>query len=213
MSGPILLPPFDLRSRSQQYTERTLDTPGWVHFSTIMNDILQRKDPERYSDEGRPDNIKYMNWMMGLVLERALELAWLDREMEIRPELIRPGELRYPVVEDGSSGIIITPDAFDTKLGRPEEYKFTKKTCRTPITDDKFWHYWTQLMCQCKVAGCLTGVLRVLFVNGNNSRDPLDPDSGYVIRSWAWTWTQLQIDERWAMIVGHGIRYGFLRVA
>lgn len=206
MSGPILLPPFDLRSRSQQYTERTPDSADGVHFSTIMNDILMRKDPARYSDEGRHDNVRYMNFMMGLILERALELAWLDREMEVRPELIRPGELRL-------DGIIITPDALDTALGRPEEYKLTKKSCRQPPTDDKFWQYWTQLMCQCKVVGSLTGVLRVCHINGNYSRDDSDPDSGYVIKSWAWTWTQLQIDERWAMIVGHGIRYGFLRAA
>lgn len=213
MSVPVLLPPFDLRSRSQQYTERTPDTPGWVHFSTILNDLLIKKDPTRYSDEGRHDDVKWMNFMMGLVLERALELAWLDREMEVRPELIRPGELRCPINEDGSSGIIITPDAFDTGLGRPEEYKLTKMSCRQPITDDKFWKYWTQLMCQCKVAGCLTGVLRVLHINGNYSRDDKDPESGYVIKSWEWTWTQLQIDERWAMIVGHGIRAGLLKVA
>lgn len=206
MPGPILLPPFDLRSRSQQYTERTPDSAGAIHLSTIINDILMCKDPARYSDDGRNPNIMYMNWMMGLVFERALELAWLDREMEIRPELIRPGECRL-------DRVICTPDAFDTALGRPEEYKFTKKTCRYPVTDDRFRHYWWQLKGQCKVLGCLTGVLRVLFVNGNNSRDDADPESGYVIKSWAWTWTQLEIDENWAMLINHAIRRGLLKVA
>jgi hypothetical protein len=160
-------------------------------------------DPDRYDErEGGP---KYMNFYAGLIFERALELAWLDKELTSgqRPELIRPGE----VVRDG---IIGTPDAFDTKKFRPEEYKCTKKSCRQDVSDKKFWHYWVQLKAYAYMTGASGGALYILHINGNYSRDDNDPESGYVIKGWEDEWSTHHLEENWNMIAGHAKRMGWL---
>lgn len=194
-----ILPPLDLEVRANQYTERS----GGLHLSQITQDIMVTSDPDRYGqDQG---GAKWMNFIMGLVFERALERAWLDRELtgSYRPGLIRPGE----VTKDGITG---TPDAYDFIAGEPEEFKCTKKSCRQDITDKKFWLYWIQLKAYAYMLGCNSGVLRVIFINGNYSHDDNDPESGYVMRSWRAEWTQLELDETWFMLVSHARRRGWL---
>ncbi len=197
--APRLLPPVDIRSRAGQYTERT---PG-LHLSTIINDLLISLEPDRY---GKDNEGKWMNFLVGLIFERALEMAWMDKEIEgnHRPGIIRPGE----VVLDG---IIGTPDAYDTALGRPLEFKCSKKSCRQDILDKKFWHYWVQLKAYARMLGCNSGELNILHINGNYSRDDNDPESGYIIKPWEDTWTDLQLDENWMMVRNHAVRRGWLR--
>lgn len=212
--APTPMPPIDIRSRAGQYVERT----DGLHFSQIMNDILVTLEPDRY---GQGNEGKWMNFLVGLIFERALELAWLDREIEgnYRPELIRPGEVTYDGVFDcllphcevcggiGKKGIryriLGTPDAYDTYLARPEEYKCSKKSCRQDITDKKFWHYWVQLKAYAFITGSHSGVLYILHVMGNWSRDDNDPENGYVIKGWEDTWTDLELLENWNMIIKH----------
>jgi hypothetical protein len=197
--APRPLPPLNIAARSNQYVDRS----DGLHLSRITHDILCKMDPERYDDrEGGPN---YMNFYAGLIFERALELAWLDKEFTSgqRPELIRPGE----VTRDG---VIGTPDAFDTKLFRPEEYKCTKKSCRQDISDVKFWHYWIQLKCYAYMTGANSGALYILHVNGNYSRDYSDPDSGYVIKGWYDEWSDTSLAETWNMILTHARRMKWL---
>lgn len=196
---PTLLPPLDLSIRCEQYTERS---PG-LHQSRILHHVLQSYDPERFGQkEGTP---AYANFMMGLIFERALEMAWVSREFQVRPELIRPGE----IIRDG---IIVTPDGYDTHHGRPEEYKFTKMSCRQPITDKKFWHYWVQLKAQAWVTGSNEGVLWLCHVNGNWSKDfKNDPEAGYVIRGYVDQWTNLELEENWVNVyIRNALRMGWL---
>lgn len=198
--APRPLPPIDIRSRSEQYIERS-DT---LHLSQITGDLLLTMDPERY---GGPDNEgRWMNFLVGLIFERALELAWLDKELEgnYRPGLIRPGE----VSRDGITG---TPDAYDTVLGRPVEFKCTKKSCRQDISDPKFWHYFVQLKAYMYMLDCMQGELWVLFINGNYSRDENDPESGYIIKGWEVEYTQLELEENWRMITSHAKLRGWLK--
>lgn len=200
----VQLPPPNLSVRVDQYTERS----EGLHHSRIVHDILCTLDPERYDDrEGGPN---WMNFLSGLILERAFELAWLDKEISDghRPELIRPGEIKY-------DGIIVTPDAYDTMMFRPEEYKCTKKSCRQDITDKKFWQYWVQLKAQAMATGSDSGVLWVMFINGNYNRSgvladgSIDPDSGWVIRGWEAYFTQLEKEENWAMLTNHAKSRGW----
>jgi len=144
-----------------------------------------------------------MNFLMGLIFERALEMAWMDREREVRPELVRIGEVQV-------DGVIGTVDAFDTRLGHPEEYKCTKMSCRQPIDDPKFYHYWMQLKAYCYMLGASTGVLWVLHVNGNYSREPTDPESGYVLKGYLAKFSQNELRENWNMHINHAKRKGWL---
>lgn len=205
--APRELPPLDIRSRSQQYTERT-DT---LHLSQITNDILLTGDPEKYGDKDGADEGKWMNFLVGLIFERAIELAWMDKEIEgnFRPGLIRPGE----VVCDGITG---TPDVYDTSTARPLEFKCTKKSCRQSILDKKFWMYWVQLKAYCWMLkqagfGCNSGELHILHVMGNWSRDDNDPENGYIIKSWYDEWSDLELEENWMMLRGHAVRRGWLK--
>ncbi len=205
--APRPLPPLDIRSRAGQYTERS----AGLHLSQITGDILLTLDPEKYRTKEGPDEGKWMNFLTGLIFERALELAWLDKEFEgnFRPGLIRPGEFKL-------DGVIGTPDAFDTdyhvlgEVGRPEEYKCTKNSCRQDVTDRKFWMYWVQLKAYAKMMGVHSGALWILFINGNYSRDDSDPEAGYVIKGWEDTWTDLELDENWNMILRHARKRGWL---
>lgn len=192
------LPTPDLRVRADQYTERS----SGLHLSHITQDILVGMDPEKYGDKDDSDQ-KWMNFIMGLIFERVLAMAWLDRERAVRPELIRPGE----VTLDGVTG---TPDAYDCLIGQPEEYKCTKKSSRQDIRDRKFWIYWVQLKAYAKMLGCTSGALWVLFINGNNSKNFDDPDASYQIKGWQANWTQLEIDENWMMLINHARRRGWL---
>src|SRR4051812_12973667 len=109
--APRALPPLDIITRSTQYVERS---PG-LHLSQITGDILVTMDPDRYD---RTENEgAHMNWLVGLLFERAVELAWVDREHEVEPDFIRPGEVG-PV-----DGILGTPDAYRISRGRPAEFK------------------------------------------------------------------------------------------
>lgn len=201
--APILLPPMDIAVRARQYTERT----EGLHLSHITNDILIGLDPDRYGERlgETATNQKWMNFLAGLLFERSLELAWLDKEITggYRPELIRPGEVRR-------DGVIGTPDAYDTRLGRPEEYKCTKKTLRDAITHRKFWIYWVQLKAYAYMVGANSGALWILFINGNYSFKEEDPDSGYIIRGWEDHWTPVQLEENWAMLMGHARKRGWV---
>lgn len=208
--APRPLPPMDIRSRSQQYTERT----AGVHFSDIMQDLLVSMDPETYgrNEEGDiVDEGKWLNFLIGLIFERAIEMAWMDRELEgqYRPGLVRPGELWTP------EGVIITPDMFDTELNRPVEFKCSKKSCRQGPDDPKFWHYWVQLKAQARALGVNEGELWILHINGDygflNNR--MTPESGYVLKGWVDTWTDQQLDDNWAMLINHATHRGMLRAA
>lgn len=192
--APILLPPLDIRPRAQQHVERS----EGLHLSTITQDMLITLNPDKYDRE--KDEGAYLNFLAGIIYEQALSNAWLDIELKgHRPGLIRPGEVTRDL-------IIGTPDAFDWILGRPCEFKFTKHSCRYPITDDRFWWYWVQLKAYAYMLGVNSGELWVCFVNGNYSRDPNDPENGYVIKGWEDHWTDLQLKENWMMIVRHAMR-------
>lgn len=194
------LTPPDMSVRADQYSDRT----DGLHLSRITHDLLCSIDPNRFGErEGGPN---WMNFWMGLVFERALEMAWLDKEIADghRPGLIRPGEV-------SEQGVIGTPDAYDTIAGRPEEYKCTKMSCRQDISHPKFWHYWVQLKAYAYMLGCDSGALWILFVNGNYSRDDADPESGYIIKGWEAKWTMLELAENWSMLTGHARRRGWLK--
>ena len=199
--APRALPPLDIEPRVNQYVERT---PG-LHLSTITTDIMVGLEPDKYGKGNDPR--KWGNFMAGLVFERVLEIAWLDRECQFRSELIRPGEIMV-------DGVIGTPDAYDTAKFRPEEYKCTKKSCRQDITHVKFWVYWVQLKAYCYMLkrlgmGCNSGALYILHVNGNYSWDDGDPESGYIIKGWEDEWSDLQLEENWNMLLNHARSRGW----
>lgn len=77
-----------------------------------------------------------------------------------------------------------------------EEIKLTAMSLKRAEDPDnpKFWKYWTQLKCYCKMAGTTTGRLHVCFYRGDYKQILV----GY--RCWEWTWDQREIDNTWRLV-------------
>ena len=155
----------------------TVRSPG-LHLSTIIQDILTDLDPKKYGQE--------MDWnrvQAGVTFERILERELISRN----PNLIRPGER----VRDG---VACSLDGWDPVDRVVEEYKWTWKSSRYPITDDRFWGWMVQIKGYCHVMETPLARLRVFFVNGDYSA--FTPE----FRSWALSFTPQELADNWAMV-------------
>jgi hypothetical protein len=168
-------------------TPESTRSPG-LHLSAIISDLMMDLDPKKYGGE--------MDWNRvesGVTFERLLEKALMARN----PSLIRPGEYER-------DGIACSPDGYSRADHTIEEYKFTWKSSKYPITDDRFWSWLVQIKGYCYVIGTTHARLRVLFVNGNYSS--FTP----VLKSWALEFTPEELSDNWAMLLNHAKHKGLL---
>jgi hypothetical protein len=164
-------------------------SPG-LHVSEIINRLCVQLG-HWVPTEG-PNLVKFE-------LGNALEHAVVERYALHDPDrYIRPGEL---VLDD----VYGTPDLLDLYDEAVEECKCTWLSTKHPVDGTKFWHYWVQIKCYCKMMGWSKGRLHVCFVNGNYRRG--DDESGPVYRVWEVEFTQEELDKNWAMILKHGRRW------
>jgi hypothetical protein len=194
---------------AKQYTPRTNLT---AHVSAIIKHILIGLDPKRYGGTrgpgGEPSEAARNMWEIGLAFEDVLSQALVDRftintagHVAGLPRYFRPGEF----TADRITG---TPDILDILDRCVEEWKCTWMSSRLPLEDDKFWHYWVQLKAYLKLVGYRKGRLRVLHLNGDYSRDGQGPCP--VFRCVEAEFTQVEIDENWAMLKSHAKVMGWV---
>jgi hypothetical protein len=152
---PELLPQVD----------RTPDVPHVSHlikahclalglYNTL--DIHDAFTPEELSamDEQRRTRME-----MGAIFEHARASQYHHSNSE-----------RYSVPpEMEHEGIYGHMDMFDEWEGAVHEFKFTWKSSRQPITDDKFSPYLWQLLAYCHMVGADLGYLHILHVRGDYS--------------------------------------------
>ena len=168
-------------------TPESTRSPG-LHLSAIISDLMMDLDPKKYGGE--------MDWNRvesGVTFERLLEKALISRN----PLLIRPGEF-------SKDGIACSPDGLNRLDGSIVEYKFTWKSSRYPITDDRFWAWLVQIKGYCYVLGTTRATLYVLFVNGNYTN--FSP----ILKPWALEFTPEELSDNWAMLVNHARHKGLL---
>lgn len=166
--------------------EPSVRSPG-LHLSDILQSILKGLDPKKYSqamDWNRVDS--------GTTFERVLERELMARN----PNLVRPGEFSL-------NGIACSPDGFDPVDRVVEEYKWTWKSAKYPLTDDRYWPWLVQIKGYCHVTGTTRARLRVFFVNGDYQS--FTPE----LRSWLLTFTEQELRDNWLMLLNHA-RYAGL---
>lgn len=167
--------------------EPSTRSPG-LHLSTIIQDILRDLDPRRYGGDFDWNRVE-----SGTTFERVLERELMARN----PNLVRPGEFHL-------NGIACSPDGWDPIDRVVEEYKWTWKSSRYPITDDRFWPWAVQIKGYCHVVGTTRARLRVFFVNGDYSN--FTPE----LRSWLLTFTEQELRDNWLMVLNHARHKGLL---
>jgi hypothetical protein len=192
-------------------------SPG-LHMSTVYNDLYQDLDPKRYKRDTPMDMTRIE---AGTALESIFEEAIARRLPELLGGGERPGEFMTP------EGIAYSPDwIFTDPIFALGEFKVTWMSCREwPISPEQAerwglesnWDgveepvfpkqankWFTQMLAYCFHLGLNHAVLMAYFVNGD-WRPPRP-----VQLSWAFEFTQRQMEEEWAMIRNHAVSKGML---
>lgn len=172
--------------------ERFVERSRGLHLSHVLNFIEQREFTDSKGGQ------TYM--MAGFLWERVLERLLNDPENlwdwmftaalneHDDPNIIRPGEQCV-------DGIYMTPDGFNIETGRLEEWKYTTKSIRNPITGPKFQRWMWQIMAYCRSLGLDRATLRVFFARGDYTTGrpiPMNYDLDF---------TETEIEENWRMII------------
>jgi hypothetical protein len=182
-----------------------------LHLSSIIKDMLKTLDRKRFGGPLNPVLIE-----IGWAFEHALSRGLLGVFKYQGPgHTFHPGEFRVDGVSMSPDLVTVEPEpdpitAIITDVLRVEELKFTRMSCRQPITDPKFWHYIVQLKAYARALGTLDARLRVLFINGNYSRDDNDPEGGPVYRVFTLRFSPYELEENWQMLLNHAVRRGWL---
>jgi hypothetical protein len=98
-------------------------------------------------------------------------------------------------------GLLGTPDLGDFVDEAMIEIKFSKLGSGRDPEDEKFWKFWVQLKAYCHMFGWKTGYLHIGHIFGNYDKggDGSGWEEDY--RVWGWTWTQLELERNWKMLV------------
>lgn len=177
-----------------------------VHLYDILEDFDNRffaRDTS-HSDFTKADLMCFRE--MGFVWEVVVEWVFAARRGEgrERPDVIRQMEFI-------SDGIIMTPDAIDVSVNPRvvEEYKWTTKSMRLPITDVKYMRWRMQQMAYCRAAGTSYGRLVVMYSCGDWK------PHRHVPKQFLIQYHPQEIEDNWHTILNHKAlmeREGKLRV-
>lgn len=163
--------------------DRSLDR---LHLSDIYTDLEQMLFPKSTNAD-----ITNPLWAeVGFLWERVLSSALADHCSK------RPGEVEL-------DGIVGSPDGHDPDTGVVDEYKCTWKSIRNAHPEN-VWKWMTQVKGYCKMLGADTVRFHVLYINGDYR------GSGPLYRSYLFSFTQLELNENWAMLVNHAKNRGWL---
>ena len=163
--------------------DRTLDR---LHLSDIYTDLENTLFPRDTSaDMNNP------LWAeVGFLWEDVLTRSLADHCSE------RPGEVEL-------DGIVGSPDGYDKSTGILDEYKCTWKSINNAHPEN-VWKWMTQVKGYCKMLGTNTVRFHILYIMGNYR------GSGPLYRSYLFTFTDIEIEENWSMLVNHAKSRGWL---
>lgn len=164
------------------------------HMMQIVEDLEERLGMSRKN--ARFGDTLSIFATLGFVWERVIGRALSGVEIERGGgKVIRPGE-------QFRDGIYATPDAFNVRQYRLEEWKCTWR--KAPENESEFetgnWKWLVQSMGYMHLLGCNVAVIRVFYVMGNwNLKDW----SGPSVKMWEVRATDEELEENWRMIVNH----------
>jgi len=137
---------------------------------------------------------------LGTAIEWALAYAYSRRH---------PGEYIHQPGEMIKDGILAHIDLIRTPDPRGlivDDVKMRWCSSHKPLTDPSFWEAWTRLKGYCHYVGSHIGRLHVVYPNGEGfgkRPDGSPKQFGPVYRIWEWEWTELEIEQNWAMLLNH----------
>jgi len=186
---------IDTDSYGQYFSEEfKQERSSGCHLMQIVEDLESRfvkKQNPRFDREAM-DRFA----TLGFIWERLIGRALTWTEAERKPDqIIRPGEQYL-------DGIYATPDAFNTKLWRLEEWKCTWR--RAPKSDEEFeerhWKWMVQSMAYCHILGCTEAIIRAFYIMGDWD---MRNWSGPIIKGYSIKSTTEELQETWQMILNH----------
>lgn len=166
-------------------------SPG-LHLSTIIQSLLLHLDPKRYG-QSSDTGLKHNYFQLGFTFEAFLEASFAARRVGI----VRPGEVH-------KDGIAMSPDGISLDDWVLEEFKCTWKTSRGAPDDARFWGWIVQMKAYCLALDMNRSRLRAFFINGDYKT--YQPE----YRVWDFEFTDTELQENWAMVVGHARLMGWL---
>lgn len=182
------------------------DRTEGLHVSKIYGDLDRVLNSARYKGNLTPEQLNHFA-ALGFLWERILETTLGDLTVDGDPaRYFRPGE-------QSMDGVLMTPDYADFDfhgdqscvLGL-EEWKVAWKSVNALDDFEKnFWRWTVQMKAYCRVLETLFARLRMLFIVGD-WRDDISPKC--VV--WEFEFTQLELEENWAMLTGHAKRKGWM---
>lgn len=207
-----------------QPAEGYVRSPG-LHMSDIYGALYKGINPKRYDKPGPPDALA-MEY--GSAFEEELEES-IARNYARRCTGggDRPGE--YAALRSGkivpvgtTHSVIFSPDHFFyngvTRLG---EFKSTRMTIASGLSDEKFDKWRTQIKSYAKPLKMLHARLIALFINGHGKWQDFEipgvpnfkrPDrlwpSGPLMLAWDMTFTQKELDDEWEMLMRFAVKKG-----
>lgn len=186
-------------------------------MSHLISAFYEDTEPERYR---RDDDVTRTDpsllFEAGLVFESCFEEAIQRRYIGLGSQCDRPEELTHE--EDGLLPILYNPDLliYENGVFRVGEIKLTwKSTKGVPreqgeLFPPKFAKYETQLKLYCRCLRTLYGRLIVYFVNKDWKRNGLTQEMGPELLAWNYEFSRQELDEEWAMIIGHARERGII---
>jgi len=188
-----------------------------LHLSDILRPMAAELLPKwfsYYTDEPEDQAAKLRqeaHFMKGLLLEQ----AWGSAMAQLAGQ-----EFTRPQPRQSEHGVWMSPDGYQPYIGVPElwpyelplhapaihECKVTLKSCKGPITQEKFLPWMWQIKAYCREWRTLAAYLHVCYLLGDYGKRPFTPQ-GYVYRL---LFTQGELDENWDKIVGFAKDGGLL---
>lgn len=186
-------PSYPERLQSQADAEGLTRSSG-LHLTTIIRDIERIVQPK---DEWCTQEELELFGAVGFMWERVFSMA--HRESVESGDLIRPGEFELDGIV-GSPDLIYTPDwvLMETKACFRSARKFDE-------LEKHFWAWLVQVKSYALMIGTNTAEIHAFFVAGN-WRPPVP-----CVKSVRLEFTDRELQENWAAIVGHARRRKWLQ--
>lgn len=169
--------------------EDTSRPPG-LHVSHIIKDICQHLNPKVY---GQPMDIPKVT--MGLAFDEVLAKAIASGAT---------GAFRPPPIK--MDGIWLSPDGVDPNIWAVEEFKLTWYSAKKQFpTDEVYWPWLVQVKAYCRALETRLAKFLILYINGDYA-----PPKPWEPKPFGIEFTELEIEENWAMLVNHAKARGWL---